>query len=76
MSNLELFLKIERILASFNMSGKLPLVKELLTKTAKGSHIQSLIIFKTVTGTLYGPEELLFILQIKLQISCEVTGNK
>ena len=62
-------LKIERILASFNLSGKLPLVKELLTKTAKGSHIHSFIIFKTVTGTLYGPEDLLtFILQIKVQI--------
>ena len=77
MSNLELFLKIERILASVNSSGKLPLAKELLTKSAKGSDIRSFIIFKTVTGTLYGPEDLLtFISQIKVQISCEVTGNK
>ena len=59
LSNLELFLKIERILASFNLSRKLPLVKELLTKSAKGSDIRSFIIFKTVTAILYGPEDLL-----------------
>ena len=52
-------------------------MKELLTKSAKLSDIYSLIIFKTVTGTLYGPGDLLtFILQIKVQIWCEVTGNK
>ena len=71
------FLKMGVILANFNLSGKLPLVKESLTKNAKGSDMQSLIIFKIVTDTLYGPEDLLtFILPIKVQISCEVTGVK
>ena len=36
LSNLEPLLKTEGILASFNLSGKLPLVKESLTKNAKG----------------------------------------
>ena len=44
MSDLEPFLKTGVILANFNFSGKLPLAKESLTKNARGSDIQSLII--------------------------------
>lgn len=35
------------------------------------------MVFKMATGILYGPEDLLAsILPIKVQISCEVTGDK
>ena len=77
MSNLEPLLKTGVILADFNSSGKLPLTKESLTKHARGSDMLSLIVFKMVTGTLYGPEDLLAsILPIKVQTSFEVTGDK
>ena len=39
MSSLEPFLKTGVILANFNLSGKLPLAKESLTKNARGSDI-------------------------------------
>ena len=36
-----------------------------------------IIVFKMVTGTLYGPEDLLaLIFPMKVQISSEVTGDK
>ena len=68
MSNLEPLLKTGVILAYFNFSGKLPLTKESLTKYARGSDMLSLIVFKMVTGTLYGREDLLASnLPIKVQ---------
>lgn len=65
------------MLTIFNFSGKLPLAKETLTKNARGSDISSLIVFKIVTGTLYGPEDLLTSTwTIKIKISCEGTGDR
>ena len=73
LSNLQSLLKVGVIPANFNLSGKLPLVKEALTKNAKDS---SLILFKILTGTLYGTEDFLTLkLPIKVQISCEVTDT-
>lgn len=77
MSSLEPFLKTGVILANSNFSEKLAITKESLTNNARGSNLYSLIVFKIVTGTLYGLEVLLAsILPIKVQISFEVTGDK
>ena len=57
--DLKSFLWIGTTLAVFKRVGKVPVVKEMLNKSASCSEISFLSIIKTLPEILYGPVDLL-----------------
>ena len=71
------FLWIGVTLAVFKGVGKVPVVKERLSKSASCSEMSFLSIFKTLLGILYGPVNLLISREERINlISSLLVGER